>query len=233
MEVKFISLKAIIDRIMLNPLFLELKYDSAIIWATDVMNLIEVPEYFIQKVSKIFVENYRGYLPYDYIAITKIDVIENNGRHSTKVSTDPFLKGYKNRVNFDGQDVEIDYRIEGDYIYTGLESGTLEIAYKALPLDSDNYIMIPDNTFIIKAVESYIKVKYLEILYDLDEISRDKLEKAEQEYCWSVGQAQSQRQFDNLDKLESVRNALSRIVLLKDYHETDYRYASTKEHRRI
>jgi len=233
METKYISLKAIIDRIMLNPLFLGLKYDTAIIWITDIMNVIEVPEYFIQKVAKVFVEDYKAYLPYDYVAITKVDLVEDNGRHATKVSTDPFLKGYGNMSNFDTYEVKIDYRIEGDYIYTGLDSGVLEIAYKALPLDSDNYIMIPDNTFIIRAVEAYIKLKYLEILYDMDEISRDKVDRADQDYCWAVGQAQSQRQFDNLDKLESVRNAVSRLVLLKDYHDTDYRYANVKEHRRI
>jgi hypothetical protein len=133
----------------------------------------------------------------------------------------------------DNREVELDYRIEGDYIYTGIETGTLEIAYKALPVDGDNYIMIPDNTFIIQAVEAFIKFRYLTILWELDEVGYDKVEKIERDYCWAVGQAQSQRQFDNLDKLESVKNAISRLVLLKNVHETDYRYSTSKEYRRI
>lgn len=237
MEVKFISLKVIIDRIMTSPLYYGLKFDTAIMWATDVINLLEIPEFFVLKTSKIYIEEHRGTLPYDYITIIKANLISSgNGveaRKAMKTTSDPFLKGYPNRTGMDNREVELDYRIEGDYIYTGLDEGTLEISYKALPVDGDNYIMIPDNTFIIQAVESFIKLRYLTILWELDEVAYDKVEKIERDYCWAVGQAQAQRQFDNLDKLESVKNAVSRLVLLKNVHETDYRYATSKEYRRI
>jgi len=237
METKFISLKVIIDRIMMSPLYLGMKFDSAILWAVDVINLIEIPEHFVQKTAKVFVEDYRGMLPYDYIAINKVDIADTpsnfNGRKAMHTSSDPFIKAYPKRVGLDNREVELDYRIEGDYIYTGLQEGTLEVSYKALPLDSDNYIMIPDNTFIVKAVESYIQWQYLRILWDLDETTRDKVEYIEQQYSWAIGQAQSQRGLENLDKIESWKNAVSRLVLLKNVHETDYRYATTKEYRRI
>lgn len=238
MELKFISLKVIIDRIMMSPLYNSIRFDSAILWAVDIINLIEVPEFFREKSQIIKVEDYRCLLPYDYVTITKINLTTDGDglpqRKAMKTSSDPYLKGYPLRKSsMDQREVELDYRVEGDYLYTGIESGTIEVAYKALPLDSDNYIMIPDNIFIIRAVESYIKLQYLKILYDMDEITRDKVESMEVDYVWAIGQAQAQRQFENLDKLESVKNAISRLVLLKNVHETDYRYATSKKYRRI
>ena len=239
MEVKYISLKVIIDTIKMSPLYDGLKFDSAIIWANRVINKLEIPEMFIDKVAKVYIENYRGILPYDYTSIIKCDIIDNLGntkfRKGMKTSSDPFLKTY-NEKNLDWQNktnVSLDYRIEGDYIYTGLESGILEIAYRALPLDSDNYIMIPDNVFIIGAVEEFIKMKYLEILVEMDQNYRNIYENKKQDYAWAIGQAQSQRQMENLDKDESVINALSRLILLRNVHETDYRYSTQKEHRRF
>lgn len=239
MEIKYISLKVIIDTIKMSPLYDGLKFDSAIIWANRVINKLEIPEMFIDKVAKVIIENYRGTLPYDYTSIVKCDIIDNIGdtkfRKAMKTSSDPFLKTYNNK-NLDWQNktnVSLDYRIEGDYIYTGLESGTLEVAYRALPVDSDNYIMIPDNAFIISAVEEFIKMKYLEILVENGEDVRNIYENKKQDYAWAIGQAQSQRHMENLDKLESATNALSRLILLRNVHETDYRYSTQKEQRRF
>lgn len=239
MEVKYISLKVVIDTIKMSPLYEGLKFDSAIIWANRIINKLEIPEMFIDKVVKVNIENYRGTLPYDYTSIIKCDIVDNMGstefRKGMKTSSDPFLKTYYNKT-LDWQNktnVSIDYRIEGDYIYTGLESGVLEVAYRALPLDSDNYIMIPDNAFIINAVEEFIKLKYLEILVENGEDVRNLYESKKQDYAWAIGQAQSQRQMENLDKDESVINALSRLILLRNVHETDYRYSTQKEQRRF
>ena len=44
MEIKYISLKVIIDTIKMSPLYDGLKFDSAIIWANRVINKLEIPE---------------------------------------------------------------------------------------------------------------------------------------------------------------------------------------------
>ena len=236
MENKYISIKVIIDRIMTRPLYKGLQFDTAILWAVESLNLIDTPDFLVEKIAKIFVEEYKGTLPYDCVAVNKINVINHEGetrRMAMKTSSDPFLKNYKNRINIQKEGVFSDYRIEGDYVHTGLETGWLEISYRALPLDADNYIMIPDNAYVILAVENYIKFQHVSILWENGEVSRDFVEKQEQAYCWSVGQAQSQRGLENLDKIESIRNSLGRLVPIADNHYTDYRFGTLRENRKI
>jgi hypothetical protein len=234
-EIRFISLKALIDRIMMSPIYQKLEFDSAIIWAVDAINIIEIPEIFYEKTTNVIVESYRAELPYDLVKLNKAVIVNNNtsGRISMKTSTDPFHSDYPNRNRAELTDVLTDYRMEGDFIFTAFEEGELQLSYMALPVDGDNYPMIPDNVFIIKTIEYYIQVKYLTIQWELGALADPRiLEKKEQEYAYSVGQAQSQRAFENLDKMESLKNTISRMILLKNSHQTDYRGINNSEIRK-
>ena len=226
----YISLKSLIDRIMISPLYYELKFDAAIIWAVECLNKIETSEVFVDKVENIIIEDHIGELPYDYVKAIKLRInpITERDSVSAKISVDPFFQ------KFQENDMGLrDYKIEGGYIKTYIEEGTVDLAYKALPVDGDGYPMIPDNTFIILAIQRYVQLQYLEILRDTGTLQDASiLYDMEKKYAWAVGQAQSQRQLENLDKMQGVKNAISSLVMSNNSHETDYREITSKEYRR-
>lgn len=72
-------------------------------------------------------------------------------------------------------------------IYTSIEKGEIELAYRAIMVDSDGYPLIPDDGTFAIALELYIKKRYFTILFDQGKISHQVLANTQQEYCWAVG----------------------------------------------
>lgn len=74
-------------------------------------------------------------------------------------------------------------------IYTSIEKGEIELAYRAIMVDHDGYPMIPDDGTFAIALGLYIKKRHFTILFDTGKISHQVLANTQQEYCWAVGQA--------------------------------------------
>lgn len=239
MDYKFISIKVLIDRIMERPLFTTLKFDSAVRWTVWVLHAIDNPEFFFKKIETIYIDSYRGEIPYDFIKCEKTEVIENtltpnsSLRVSMRTSGDPFLKDKVNRVNTaNNLYQEFTYTIEGNYIFTDFEEGKLQMAYWALPIDTNGYIMIPDNPKVVQAVMSYIKYKHLEILNDVGQVEYNKVAKEEQDYLFYVAAAQSEHFMSNLDTVEQMLNIQSQLFPSRLQHQNGYKNLGEKEFRR-
>lgn len=79
-------------------------------------------------------------------------------------------------------------------------------------LDENGFPMIPDVPLFQKALELYIKQNVFSMLFDLQKVSQAVLQHTEQEYCWTVGQLQSQMTSPNIAEMENITNIFNQLI---------------------
>ena len=104
------------------------------------------------------------------------------------------------------------YKIQGNYIFTSIKEGMIEISYKAILLDSTGYPLIPDNSKFTRALQAYIKKEWFTILFDTGSIQGNVLQNTQQEYAWAVGACETEYQKMTLDKAESFYNSWRTMI---------------------
>lgn len=104
------------------------------------------------------------------------------------------------------------FLIQNGYIYLSRKHDTVEIAYRAIPTDSEGLPMVPDNSKFMRALLAYIKQEYFTILFDTGLISQQVFNQAQQDYGWAVGACETEFLKIDLSKSESVFNAINSMV---------------------
>ena len=110
------------------------------------------------------------------------------------------------------------YKIQGNYIFTSIKEGMIEIAYKAIILDEEGYPMIPDNSKFSRALQAYIKKEWFTILFDMGKIQGAIFQNVQQEYAWAVGACETEYQKMTLDKAESFYNSWRTLIPRTNEH---------------
>lgn len=105
------------------------------------------------------------------------------------------------------------FMIQGSYINTSMEKGVIVMSYRAIATDTDGYPLIPDNSDFTRALETYIKVQYFTILFDLGKIQPGVLNQAKVDYAWAVGDCESEFKRMDLSRAESFFNSMKTLVL--------------------
>jgi hypothetical protein len=67
----FITIKSVIDRVMRHPMCADLLYESAAVWAIDVIRLIGSPAFMEHKIIRLNIEGYRSIKPEDIVFMTQ------------------------------------------------------------------------------------------------------------------------------------------------------------------
>ena len=99
-------------------------------------------------------------------------------------------------------------------------------------MDDDGYPLIPDNSSYERALEAYIKKQWFTIQYDLGKINPQIMMKADQDYAWAVGQAQTDLIMPTIDQMQSITNMWNSLLDRRE-HATGFINQGTKEHIRI
>ena len=128
---------------------------------------------------------------------------------------------------------DLTYKVQGDVIFTSIKEGTIEIAYRAIAVDSEGYPMIPDNSSYINALELYIKKKYFTILFDTGKISPQIYNQVCQDYSWAVGQAQSDLVRPSIDEMQSITNSFNTLIPRMSEHKSGFVNDGTQEKIRL
>lgn len=211
MNEQYISIKRILDDLMAHPLLQDLSMERAINYAVDFIRIVGCPQFYSEKIEQIEIDNYRGKLPCDFYSI--IQVRDPNSHICYKHASDTFHTS-------ECKHADMTYKIQGNVIFTSTKEGTIEIAYNAYNLDEDGYIMLPDNSSFIRALEAYIKVKQFTTLFDMGKMQAGILQNAQQEYAWAVGDCQSEFNRMSIDEMESFTNSW-RTLLIKDNQQRE------------
>jgi len=75
-------------------------------------------------------------------------------------------------------DMEMSFKTQGRVIYTSFPEGTVELAYKAIPVDEEGYPLLIDDENYIAALEAYIKVRVFTVKFDTGKIAGPVLQNA-------------------------------------------------------
>lgn len=211
MAEQYINIKVVLDRILRHPLMQDLSLETAVDYTIDFMRIVGTPRMFTEKVVRITIDKYRALLPCDYYQTIQIRIPEG---HALVYSTDSFHMSNKGNSST--------YKIQGNIIYTSIESGELELAYLAISTDADGYPLLPDNSSFTRALELYIKKQWFTILFDLGKITSAVLQNTQQEYAWAVGDCQSEFNRMSIDQMEAFSNSWRTMILRDHQHSSGF-----------
>ena len=220
------SIKVIFDKIMRHPLLQDLSIETIVDYSIDFMRIVGVPSMFEEKVEKAEVINYRASLPCDYYQMIQIRALDPNYNilGAFRYSSDSF-----HMSDTKPEYADYSYKVQGNIIYLSVPNGLIEIAYQAIPIDSDGYPLIPDNSSFTRALEAYIKKQQFTILFDLGKISNGPLAQIQQDYAWAVGDCQSEFNRLTIDKAESFYNSWRTLIIRSSEHRTGFLHNGTQE----
>ena len=211
MAEQYINIKVVLDRILRHPLMQDLSLETAVDYTIDFMRIVGMPRMFTEKVVRIPIDKYRALLPCDYYQTIQVRI---PGGHALVYSTDSFHMSNKGNSST--------YKIQGNIIYTSIESGELELAYLAISTDADGYPLLPDNSSFTRALELYIKKQWFTILFDLGKITSAVLQNTQQEYAWAVGDCQSEFNRMSIDQMEASSNSWRTMILRDHQHSSGF-----------
>ena len=224
----FISINELMSRLTRHPLLQDLNLETVIEYTVDFMRIIGMPRQFLEKTEVIDVKQHRAKLPCDFYEMIQVRDVGPCGKPNKawRYSTDNF------HMNLDKHKwTDPTYKIQGNWIFTSpMECGQIEIAYLAFQLDEDGYPMLPDSSAFIRALEAFIKFQWFTIQFDMGKITQQVMQKADQDYCWAVGQCRTDMIRPSLDQMQSIANMLNNFVVKAGNHKYGFVRQGTKEH---
>lgn len=219
---RYTSIRVVMDEILRHPMLQGISLETAVDYTVEFMRIVQCPAIFTEKCIKVEIDKYKGLLPDDFFEIIQVRGANRTFRHSTNS-----FHMSEDKAFFD---INPTYKIQGDYIYTSLEEGEIEIAYTAIEIDDCGFPLIPDNSKFIRALKAYIKKEWFTILFDMGKVNQASFQNAQQEYAWAVGACESEFQKMSLDKAESFYNSW-RTMLTRTYeHQVGFIDNGAKQH---
>lgn len=104
----FVSIKSVIDRCYRHPMMESLPYESAVVWAVDVIRLIGSPAFLQHKIIRLGIEDYRCTRPEDMVFMSQ----------ARRVIT-PYTQANQATWTFteDDPNIILDYPSDGTWTY--------------------------------------------------------------------------------------------------------------------
>jgi hypothetical protein len=122
------------------------------------------------------------------------------------------------------------FKTQGNYIYTGIENGTIEMVYKAFPIDIVTGLpTIPDNVKYIRGVVSFIAERIAFRMMLKDQIQKDKYDLIRTDYFFNVGAAQAECHALDPSRAETLLNRWKSTYLGTGHFDTYNKYLGSRE----
>tara|TARA_R110000772_G_scaffold62137_2_gene139642 strand:+ start:4165 stop:4971 length:807 start_codon:yes stop_codon:yes gene_type:complete len=125
------------------------------------------------------------------------------------------------------------YSMNNNNIFTNFETGTVVIVYRAIATDEECYPLVTNNASLLRCIESYIKYRWFDILNDMDQISGQKLNKAEVDYLANVAQADANLKLPSDDEMETLVNQITQLIPSRTQFQDRFAFLGAQEHLRI
>lgn len=229
MELKYISIRQILDDLLEHPLLKDLTLERVINHTIHFIRIVGMPPIFEDKIAVLEVVNYRTQLPTDLSKINQVRIKQVGDRKGTfRYSTDTF-----HLSDTDQHFPDLTYKTQGGILYSSESDCTIEVSYQGIAVDTEGYPSIPDNSTFINALELYITKKQFRILFDMQQISPASYQNIQQEYAWAVGQCQSDLIRPTLDQMESITNMWNTLVPRTSEHSKAFIGNGTRERLKL
>lgn len=140
------------------------------------------------------------------------------------------LRQKGNRDSYTGSG-DYTYLVFPGYIKTALKDGYLMISYQAVPVDGENYPMIPDDESFEEAIYWYINMKLTYPEWKMGRVRDAVYFDARSSWNFYRKQAYAHAMMPNVDQLEAIKNAWLRLV--PEISEHDNAFASLNQRQLI
>lgn len=237
---KYISIETIIAGAYRDlGLSEQINFEDAVEWVGEVMELIQAPFQYIDKIEYLEVKSNKAKLPCDLLYITSVNgATEYNEKcpgdskfFPMRYSTNTFHHRYCENMSCDKGDLT--YQINDDFIFPSFEEGTIAISYKAMPTDKRGFPLVPENIKFKRAATDYIKWKLGFIEWSRGNMIQAVYVALEREYLFSVGAAQNEGNMPTLDMMESIKNSWLRLIPKINEHSSNFSSTGSQEQRYI
>jgi hypothetical protein len=104
------------------------------------------------------------------------------------------------------------YSISGNYIKTNIKDGYLLISYQAIPVDEDNYPLVPDDESFFEALYWYINMKLMYPKWVAGQVRDAVYYDAKSSWNYYRKQAYGNAMMPNADQLETIKNVWLRLI---------------------
>lgn len=219
-EFNYTKIQNVLDRLLRHPLLQDLSLEAAVQYTVDFLGIVGLPKSYEDKIASIEINNYRGVLPCDIVAINQV----KHGNSYLQGMSDTFGKCY-NKLNSPES-----FKTQGNIIYTSFKEGNIDVSYKAIPVDEHGFPLIPDNSIFLKTLELYIKKEWFTILFDLGKINNAVLQNTQQEYAFKVGQLRNEFIIPSVSEMEAITNMLNTLIPRVNEFSKGFRTLGNKEY---
>jgi hypothetical protein len=228
---KNVSIGSIIWKVMRNPLTQDLTYEQAAEFALEFIRLVNAPLSYSDEVQSLKLTEHKAYLPSNLINIRGVRYTGIDGCQdpiAMRYATDLYHKSHNNTLNEYSK--EFTYVVQNCVLTASEKEGYVEMSYTSISLDKDGFPLIPDNESYKLGLEYFILHKFIEPLWMMGKIQDKVFHYVEQKRHWYFGQAENSMRLQGMDHLESMMNALNRIIIQDKSHETFYKQFGQKEY---
>jgi hypothetical protein len=223
-----VSVGNILWKVLKQPIVQDLKYEDAAEYAVEYLRLIGASLAFEDKVQRIKLSNYKSVLPSNLINIRGVaySECECDGGIAMRYASNIYHTDIDNNCS---NNQEYTYITQNNVITTSMKDGWINISYSALSTDEFGYPLIPDNESFKVALEYYIIHRTLEGLWSMGKITDKVFQYYEQKRHYYSAQATNSMTIKNMDQMETMMNAINRLIIDVNPHETFYKNFGIKE----
>lgn len=254
-----VSVDMIIEMLYRDYGFETINKSEVVEWVWTSMAIIGTPYPYEDKSKELTVVDFRASLPLDLYSINLVrekttgtplremtDLMNKFGDSAyegvTEIIADyepayPYLSDMENEVEYYNTIIGpnttseyFTYKTQGNFMYFGIETGTVEMQYKAIPIDIVTGMpTIPDDAKYIRGVVSFIAEKLAFRLMLKDMLSERKYEIIRQDYLFNVGAAKSSCIMPDPSRMETLINRWKSTYLGPEHFDTYYKHLGSRE----
>ncbi len=224
-EYNFISIREVLSRVMRHPLLTDLNLETAIQYTIDFFAIMGLPNVYVDKIDTVSIDNYRGKLPCNCIAINQVRKKDNGV--CLRAMTDSFNGTHPE------DNGELSFKTQGSVIFTSFKTGDIELSYKAILTDDDGLPLLPDNLVFLKTLELYIKKEWFTILFDMGKISPAVLQNTQQEYAFKAGQCNNEFMIPSVSEMEAFTRMYNTLIPRVNEFSKAFKHLDNKEYIKL
>jgi hypothetical protein len=128
---------------------------------------------------------------------------------------------------------DITFDITDNRIVFNVREGKVCMAYWAIPIDPDGYVMIPDTAKFKRAVADYLTWKNDYILWRQGTLPKDVYIESRNNKEFSIAAAASEIKVPDVEQQESMKNSIVRLLPKVNSYNHFFKDLGTQEQRRM
>lgn len=238
-KTKWTNLRIVADKILRDPIFIGLNFETIVDYFIDFITIVGVPELFDEKFTSIEIPitDYRAILPDDFYE----EIIVSIDRKIARTATDEYFGNYKEYEDtrptneyFPDKTSDASYKIKGGYIYLSKKEGNLLLRYKYIMTETDiesedfGLPLLPDDPVFIIAIQRYIELEFLKMLFRVGKVNNQVLQLAQQDYAWAVARYETHSRRLTTGDMESLSRQFKSLLTRNNEFKTRFKHLGVR-----